>query len=48
LYSWDGKVLGSSLNAKQDPAIGAALKATESKKAKKLGQGDLYIYAETD
>lgn len=48
LYTWDGKVLGSSLNAKQDAAIGTALKGTESKKAKKLGQGDLYIYAETD
>ena len=48
LYTWDGKVLGSSLNAKQDPAISAALKGTESKKAKKLGEGDLYIYAETD
>ena len=48
LYTWDGKVLGSSLNARKDPAIAAALKGTESKKARTLGQGDLYIYAETD
>jgi hypothetical protein len=48
LYSWDGKVLGSSLNAKRDAATAAALKGTESKKAKKLGDGDLYIYAETN
>jgi hypothetical protein len=48
LYTWDGKVLGSSLDARQDPAISAALKGAESKKARKLGQGDLYMYAETD
>jgi hypothetical protein len=46
LYTWDGKVVGSSLDAKRDPAIDAALKGTASKKAKTLGQGDLYIYAE--
>ncbi|RFP37726.1 hypothetical protein D0T24_07035 [Duganella sp. BJB480] len=41
LYSWDGSRLGSSLDAKKNPAIDATLKATESKKAKIIGQGGL-------
>jgi len=48
LYTWDGKMLGSSNDAKKDPAINAALKGTENKKAKSLGAGDLYIYSEVD
>jgi hypothetical protein len=48
LYTWDGKNLGSSNDAKKDPAINAALKGTESKKAKSLGAGDLFIYSQVD
>lgn len=48
LYTWDGKVLGSSIDAKKDPAINAALKGTENKKAKSLGSGDLFMYSEVD
>lgn len=44
VYTWDGKVLGSSLDAKKDPAIRAALKGAAGKGAKALGSGDLYIY----
>jgi hypothetical protein len=48
VYTWDGKVLGSSLDAKKDPAINAALKGAAGKGAKALGNGDLYIYAMPD
>ncbi|KQV45294.1 hypothetical protein ASD07_17380 [Duganella sp. Root336D2] len=44
VYSWDGKVLGSSLDARKNPAIKAALKGATGKGAKTLGSGDLYIY----
>lgn len=43
LYTWDGKVLGSSIDAKKDPVISAALKGAENKKSKTLGAGDLSL-----
>lgn len=47
LYTWDGKMLGSSLDARKDSAVNAALKGATGKKARVLGQGDLFMYAET-
>lgn len=44
VYTWDGKVLGSSLDARKNPAIKAALKGATGKGAKVLGSGDLFIY----
>lgn len=43
LYTWDGKVLGSSNDAKKDPASSAALKGIENKKSKSLGSGELLL-----
>lgn len=48
VYTWDGKVLGSSLDARKDPALNAALKGATGKGAKVLCKGDLYIYADTE